>query len=219
MVLRRRSLQTTSRLTNIPFRQISRSHLVMMMMIHMIQVMITASAHSSLQMPRLQMVHVDESRITIIGRFIFSRIEIFVVQIFELSSYRMSMLRTEDCPYCCCGSGVLFLDLVRCLDRTGRSIGDADALRRIGIISITVVSMGGPVVPMAWSMNLHVFPEAWRVGVGLVAAVHSTVVRLVGCVNVRVLFSVWRVGETSVAAFVFAFEGFFAWNQKKKKLN
>lgn len=46
--------------------------------------------------------------------------------------------------------------------------------------------------------------------IGLVTAVHSTIVRLVRRVNVAVLLTIAAVGESPVAAIVFAFEGFLA---------
>ena len=74
---------------------------------------------------------------------------------------------------------------------------------------------GGWGVDASWSTErcstyLHVLSQRRRVGVALVAAVDSAVVRLIGRVNVRVLLAVGGVGEASIAALVFAFEWFFA---------
>ena len=52
-------------------------------------------------------------------------------------------------------------------------------------------------------------------GVGLVAASHLAVVRLVAGVDMRVLLSITGVGEPSVAPVKFTFEGFLTWNKKE----
>jgi len=49
-------------------------------------------------------------------------------------------------------------------------------------------------------MHLDVFAQRRRMSIGLVAAVDSTVERLVGRVDVRVLLAVGAVGETTIAA-------------------
>ena len=58
------------------------------------------------------------------------------------------------------------------------------------------------------AVDLHVFPERGRMGVGLVAASHLAVVRLVAGVHVGVLLSITGVGEPPVAAVKFTFEWF-----------
>lgn len=63
--------------------------------------------------------------------------------------------------------------------------------------------------PAAHPVDFHVFPEGGGVRVGLVAAVHSAVVRFVGGVDVGVLLPVGTVREPSVATFEFAFKWFF----------
>lgn len=68
----------------------------------------------------------------------------------------------------------------------------------------------------AATVDLHVFPEGGGVGVALVAPPHLAVVGLVRGVDVRVFLAVGAVGEPSVAAVVFAFEGFFSWKNKGK---
>ena len=52
------------------------------------------------------------------------------------------------------------------------------------------------------------FPERGRMGVGLVAAAHLAVVRLVAGVHVGVLLSITGVGKPSVAAIKLTFERF-----------
>lgn len=53
-------------------------------------------------------------------------------------------------------------------------------------------------------------PQGGRVSVGLVAAFHLAVVRLVGGVNVRMLFPIATVSESSIATVKFTLEGFFS---------
>ena len=59
-------------------------------------------------------------------------------------------------------------------------------------------------------MHLHVLPEGRGMGVALVAAAHFAVVRFVAGVNVRMFLAIRRIGESSIAAFEFALEGFFS---------
>ena len=54
----------------------------------------------------------------------------------------------------------------------------------------------------------YMFPERGRMCVGLVAASHLAVVRLVAGVDVRVLLSITGVGKPSVAAIKLTFEWF-----------
>ena len=58
------------------------------------------------------------------------------------------------------------------------------------------------------AVDLHVFPERGRMCVGLVAAPHLAVVRLVTGVHMRVLLSITGVGKPSVAAIKLTFEWF-----------
>ena len=58
------------------------------------------------------------------------------------------------------------------------------------------------------AVDLHVFPERGRMGVGLVAAAHLAVVRFVAGVHMRVLLSITGVGKPSVAAVELTFEWF-----------
>ena len=58
------------------------------------------------------------------------------------------------------------------------------------------------------AVDLHVFPERGRMGVGLVAASHLAVVGFVTGVDVRVLLSITGVGKSSVAAIELTFEWF-----------
>ena len=67
-------------------------------------------------------------------------------------------------------------------------------------------------------MDLEVFAQGGGVGVGLVAAAHSTIVRLVRGVHVHVLLTVARVGKLSVASFYLTLERFFTWTEKVKML-
>lgn len=53
-----------------------------------------------------------------------------------------------------------------------------------------------------------------RMGVGLVAAGNSTIVRLVGRVDVTVLLAIAAVREPPLAAGVFALERFLSWKKK-----
>ena len=59
-------------------------------------------------------------------------------------------------------------------------------------------------------VNLLMFPQRGGVGVGLVAASHPAVVRLVRGVDMHVLLPVARVGEPSVTALNLALEWFLA---------
>lgn len=58
------------------------------------------------------------------------------------------------------------------------------------------------------AVHFHVLPQRARVRVGLVAAAHFAVVRLVAGVDVGVLLPVAAVGEFSVAAVKLALERF-----------
>jgi len=60
------------------------------------------------------------------------------------------------------------------------------------------------------AVHLHVFPQRAGVRVGLVAAPHLAVVRLVAGVDVGVLLAVAAVGEPSVAPVKLTFEGLLA---------
>lgn len=61
---------------------------------------------------------------------------------------------------------------------------------------------------------LHMFAQRARMGIRLVAAGNSTIVRLVGRVDVTVLLAVAAVREPPLAARVFALERFLAWKKK-----
>jgi hypothetical protein len=63
-------------------------------------------------------------------------------------------------------------------------------------------------------VHLHVLSQRRRVCVGLVASVNAAVVRFVGCVHMHVLFAVGAVRKSAVAAFEFALEWLFTWNEK-----
>ena len=67
------------------------------------------------------------------------------------------------------------------------------------------------------AVDLHVLPEGRRVRVGLVAAAHFAVVRLVGSVDVRMLLAIGRVGEAAIASVEFTFERFFSWRRRKRR--
>lgn len=100
--------------------------------------------------------------------------------------------------------------------RTRGPVGHADAARTGGVALVAVaVVMRGCFAPR-WgapaTVDLHVFSQAGRVRVRLVATWYSAVVRLVWSVDVTVLLAVGTVGETSVAALILAFEGFLTWN-------
>ena len=58
------------------------------------------------------------------------------------------------------------------------------------------------------AVDLHVFPERGRMGVGLVAASHLAVVGFVTGVDVRVLLSITGVGKPAVAPVKLTFEWF-----------
>ena len=53
-------------------------------------------------------------------------------------------------------------------------------------------------------------PEAGGVGVGLVAAPHSAVVRLVRGVNVHVLLTITRVGKSAITTLHLALKRLFS---------
>lgn len=79
---------------------------------------------------------------------------------------------------------------------------------------------GGGLVARArrrWRLAVyfHVFAQGARVCVGLVAASHFAVVRLVAGVHVRVLLPVAAVGEASITAIKLALEWFLAYVQNK----
>ena len=63
-------------------------------------------------------------------------------------------------------------------------------------------------------MNLEMFPQRGGMSVGLVAASHPTVVRLVSGVDMHVLLPVAGVGEPSVTALYLALEWFLTWNKR-----
>lgn len=67
------------------------------------------------------------------------------------------------------------------------------------------------------AVHLHVLPQRTRVRVGLVAAAHLAVVRLVAGVDVGVLFPVAAVGEASVASVKLTFEGLLTCEQGHKE--
>ena len=84
-----------------------------------------------------------------------------------------------------------------------------------GLLTVAVLAVpGAPDGVLA--MNLHVLPEAGRVGVGLVASPHLAVVRLVRGVHVRVLLSVARVGKASITSVKLALERFLTWKKGNK---
>ena len=76
-----------------------------------------------------------------------------------------------------------------------------------GLLAVAVLAIAGTPDGVL-AVHLHVLPQAGRVGVGLVAAPHLAVVRLVAGVDVRVLLSITGVGEPPVAAIKFTFEWF-----------
>ena len=67
------------------------------------------------------------------------------------------------------------------------------------------------------AVHLHVLPQGARVRVGLVAAAHFAVVRLVAGVHVRVLLPVAAVGEFSVAALKLALERFLSLKEEEEE--
>ena len=60
----------------------------------------------------------------------------------------------------------------------------------------------------------HMLAQRARVGIGLITAGNSTIVRLVGRVDVTVLLAVAAVREPPLAARVFALERFLAWKKE-----
>ena len=73
-----------------------------------------------------------------------------------------------------------------------------------GVVAVEAVQAGNGVL----AVDLEVFPEGGGMCVGLVAASHLAVVRLVAGVDMRVLLSITGVGEPSVAAIELTFEWF-----------
>lgn len=67
-------------------------------------------------------------------------------------------------------------------------------------------------------MNLHVFPQGARVGVGLVAAPDLAVVGLVAGVDVRVFLPIAAVGKLPVTAIKFTFERLFPCKKAQGRL-
>ena len=63
------------------------------------------------------------------------------------------------------------------------------------------------------AVHFHVLPQRARVRVGLVAAAHFAVVRLVAGVHVRVLLPVAAVGEFPVTAVKLTLERFLSWRR------
>ena len=57
-------------------------------------------------------------------------------------------------------------------------------------------------------------PEAGGVGIGLVTAAHSAVVRLVCGVDVHVLLAIAGVGESSIATLHLTLKRLFSWNRR-----
>jgi hypothetical protein len=92
---------------------------------------------------------------------------------------------------------------------------DAARRRRVRLLAVAVVMRG--CAPRG-TVDLHVLPQRRGVGVGLVAARHPAVVRLVGGVDVGVLLPVRGVGEAPVATLVFALERLLACNNKHQGL-
>lgn len=101
-------------------------------------------------------------------------------------------------------------------DGAGGSRGDADAAGGGGVVAVAVVARRGVA---GGAVHLHVLAQRGGVRVGLVAAVHAAVVRLVGGVHVRVFLPIRRVGEPSVAAGVLAFERLFACKERHELIN
>lgn len=93
------------------------------------------------------------------------------------------------------------------IDLRTRRYGDAARGRTVRFLAVAVVVRRRTA---GTAVHLHVFPQRGRVGVGFVAAGHPAVVGFVGRMNVRVFFAIRGVGESSVTAFVFALERFFA---------
>ena len=64
-------------------------------------------------------------------------------------------------------------------------------------------------------MDFHVLAKRARVCIGLVTALHLTVVGLVARVHVTVLLPVGAVGETSVTAVKFTLERLLTWRGER----
>lgn len=92
------------------------------------------------------------------------------------------------------------------------SYGDAPHWWSVGFFAVAIVAPWGST---GHTMHFHVFSQRGGMSVGFITAGYSTVVRFVWSVYVRMLFSIRRVCESSVAACVLAFEGFFAWKKDK----
>lgn len=84
-----------------------------------------------------------------------------------------------------------------------------------GVRGGNVGDVGGRGRRRGLAVHLHVLPQRARVRVGLVAAAHFAVVRLVAGVDVRVLLPVAAVGEFSVAAVELALERLLSLNTRE----
>ena len=76
---------------------------------------------------------------------------------------------------------------------------------RSGVVAVEAVHSDGVL-----AVDLEMLPERGGVGVGLVTAPDSAVVRLVGGVDVHVLLTIARVGKSSVASLYLAFKRLFS---------
>lgn len=95
-------------------------------------------------------------------------------------------------------------------------------LGRVGRQRVAEGVRGGDVVGgrgrRRLAVHFHVLPQRARVRVGLVAAAHLAVVRLVAGVDVRVLLPVAAVGEFPVTAVELALEWFLSFGWEKDKI-
>ena len=112
---------------------------------------------------------------------------------------RMSRTRSGDRKSRTSSSGQLTL--------TVAGAGTAGGLLAVAVLAIAGTPDG------VLAVHLHVLPQAGRVGVGLVAAPHLAVVRLVRGVDVRMLLSVARVGKASITSVKLALEWFLTWKK------
>ena len=80
------------------------------------------------------------------------------------------------------------------------------------VLTVVQTSVFQPLI-----MCLHMFTQGTRVSVGFIAAVGFATVRFCWTVYMRMFFAVRTVGKASIAAFLFAFEWFFACNRKTRK--
>ena len=78
------------------------------------------------------------------------------------------------------------------------------------VITVLAVKLANSIL----AVDLHVLPEGGRVGVGLVAAPHLAVVRLVRGVHVRVLLPITRVCKPTIAAVKLTLEWFLTWKKR-----